>query len=103
MFELLSDKVTDLLDSSLIFIEVSSSALVYLTSSDEIQALIYDLIFSPLPTHFITTGTNLQYEPEVITKEAHDMVGQLVDFLTSTFMWLSHLPSAAREVRGIHV
>ena len=31
------------------------------------------------------------------------MVGQLVDFLSSTFMWLSHLPSAAREVAWYNI
>jgi hypothetical protein len=57
-FELLANKVNDLLESSLMFI---------------------------------------QFEPETLPKTPHEMIDQLIDFLTVTLMWLTHLPSAARE------
>jgi hypothetical protein len=128
VFELLSDKVTDLLDSSLIFIEVRSGedcffsffsfflsiflsfflffylSFFFLSFSVPLFLSLF-LSFSPtltLPLPLPRSSTLhpfAQYEPLTLPKIPHEMVTQLVDFLSSTFMWLSHLPSAAREVR----
>jgi hypothetical protein len=39
----------------------------------------------------------IQFEPETLPKTPHEMIDQLIDFLTVTLMWLTHLPTAARE------
>lgn len=60
----------------------------------------HDFIFELLCTKVEDLMSSLcfvNWEPSSLPVQAHEEVGQIVDYLRVTFMWLTHLPQSVRE------
>jgi hypothetical protein len=85
MFELLSNKIENLLDASLLFIDFEPETFTinsgYLSNSSiNIQNLIHNLRFDGFNAFLV-----------------HDNIDSIIEFLKITFMCLTHLPKVIRE------